>query len=149
MIIGLRTANIKNSTFKACNNPRGELIQWNQNPVEPDQIKFEGQEKPIILPPIYDLVLVVVFGFIGSTIREITRQPPENFWRFLARLASPISLFVDPAISLIVFGCVFLLTILMKRSLLEIGGDALLIYNVASAALVQFLDFWESAHFSR
>ena len=116
-------------------NSRGELIQWNQNPVEPDQIKFEGQEKSIILPPIYDLVLVVVFGFIGSTIREITRQPPENFWRFLARLASPISLIVDPAISLIVFGCVFLLTILTKRSLLEFGGDALLIYNVASAAL--------------
>jgi branched-chain amino acid transport system substrate-binding protein len=116
-------------------NSRGELIQWNQNPVQPDQIKFEGQEKPIILPPLYDLALVIVFGFIGSTIREFSRQPPENFWRFLARLPSPISLIVDPAISLIVFGCVFLLTILTRRSLLEIGGDALLIYNVASAAL--------------
>jgi len=115
-------------------NSHGELVQWNQNPEDAPQLKLEGG-KPIVLPPWYDFVFVVVFGFIGSTIREFSRQPPENFWRFLGRLSSPISLILDPAISLIVFACIFLLTVLTRRNVLEIGGDALLIYNVASIAL--------------
>jgi ABC-type branched-subunit amino acid transport system substrate-binding protein len=114
---------------------RGKLIPWDQDPVESPTIQITGQEKPIVPPPLYNFLLVAFFAFIGSTIREVTRKPPENAWRFLARLFSPISLIVDPAISLIVFGCIFLITILTKRTLLEIGGDALLIYTVASVAL--------------
>jgi len=114
---------------------RGNLVQWSESVDEPEQMQIVGQTKSIILPPAYNLLLVVIFGFIGSNIREFSRQPPENFWHFLVRLASPISLIVDPAISMIVFGCIFLLTILTKRSLLEFCGDALLIYIVASIAL--------------
>jgi ABC-type branched-subunit amino acid transport system substrate-binding protein len=112
----------------------GELIQWNQNPQKTDVLQF-GQSKPIIVPPYLDLALVFIFGFIGSTIREFNRRPPENIWQLPVRLLSPISLIVDPAISLIVFGCMFLLAILTKRTLLEEGGDALLIYLVAAIAM--------------
>jgi hypothetical protein len=72
----------------------------------------------------------------GASIRWCSgRQPPETKWRFIVRPFSPISIIVDPAISLIVFACVFLILLLTKRDLLEMGSDTLLIYQTGSVAL--------------
>lgn len=114
-------------------NSRGALIRWDETPDEQPSLPLGGG-KQIVLPTALDLMFVVVFGFLGSTFREFKRAPPSGLWQSLVRLASPTSLLIDPAISLIVFGCLFLLAILTKRSLLEVGGDAPLIYNVGSIA---------------
>ena len=114
-------------------NSKGLLVQWDEDPKGQPSIPL-GNGKQIVLPTIYDLIFVVVFGFLGSTFREFSRAPPSGVWSALRKLSSPVSLVIDPAISLIVFGCVFLLTILTKRTLLEVGGDAPLIYNVGSIA---------------
>jgi hypothetical protein len=87
------------------------------------------------LPRVYDILLVIGFAFVGSVLRELNGRQPKNFVDVLKRLISPVSVIIDPIISLIVFGCIFLLTLLTKRSLLEVGGDASLIYIVAPIAL--------------
>jgi ABC-type branched-subunit amino acid transport system substrate-binding protein len=114
-------------------NSKGTLIRWDEDPNEQPAITL-GTGKPIVLPKVVDLALVILFGFLGSIFREFTRTPPAGAWEFLGRLVSPISLVVDPAIALVVFGCLFLLTILSHRAVLEVGGDARLIYNIGSVA---------------
>jgi hypothetical protein len=110
----------------------GDLVQWDKILEEPQLLPVVGG-KAIELPPLYCVIFVVIFGYIGSILREFSRQPPENVRHFIGRMMSPISTLIDPAISLIVFGCLFLIMLFTKRNLLEIGGDALLIYKVGSA----------------
>ena len=114
---------------------QGNLVQWDQTADEPQRLRTAGADTPILLPPYYCLLFVIVFSFVGSVIREFSRQPPKSIWQIPIRLSSPISLVLDPLIALITFGCIFLLTLITKRSLLEVGGDALLIYIVSSIAL--------------
>jgi hypothetical protein len=116
-------------------NSQGELVPWDQNDQEPEPMSGTGKQNSITMPPIYCIGLLIFCSYIGSTIREFNHQAPETKWSFIVRLFSPISIIVDPAISLIVFACVFLILLLTKRDLLEIGSDTLLIYQTGSVAL--------------
>jgi hypothetical protein len=87
------------------------------------------------MPPLYCIALLLICSYLGSNIREFIRRPPETKWRFFERLFSPISLIVDPLISLIISACLFLILLLTKRDLLQMDRDTLSLYLVGSLAL--------------
>jgi branched-chain amino acid transport system substrate-binding protein len=109
----------------------GTLIGWNLS-VPPPIVSVSGSVAPVQLPKLSDFLMVVLCGFIGSSLRELNNKNVSGPSQILSSLFRTRILLVDPLIALLVFIASFLGVLGLKPNLITPSAQTPTIYFFAA-----------------